>query len=55
MSFQGDPTVISQLLDHGGDPARKNKRGNSPLDVARDAALTEIAAVLESKKKGARG
>jgi len=54
MSVQGDPTVISQLVAHGADPARKNKRGNSPLDVARDAGLTEVVALLESKDKDAR-
>ncbi len=54
MSVQGDPTVIAHLVAHGADPDRKNKRGNSPLDVARDSGLTEVVALLEGKEKGAR-
>jgi uncharacterized protein len=55
MTYQSNPVVIRQLLAHGADPHRKNRKGNSPLDVARNAGLTEIVGLLESHGKKAGG
>ena len=44
------------MLEHGADPNRKNRDGQTPLDLARDADIKDIllgdAALLDASKKG---
>jgi ankyrin repeat protein len=51
---QPAPDVVKALLAHGADPRRRNKRGNSPLDVATKAGLTGLLPFLLAKRGGAR-
>jgi ankyrin repeat protein len=44
---QGNLPVVSALLTHGADPARRNPAGRSALDLARDAGHPEVAGVIE--------
>ena len=61
------PPPLSRLVDpfpdpqHGADPSRKNRDGNSPLDLVRDGdtdiqdLLRGDAALLDAAKKGCLG
>jgi ankyrin repeat protein len=40
--------AVGVLLRHGADPLRKNRRGTSPLDLARGAGRNDVVALLES-------
>lgn len=44
----GYPEMAELLLTYGADPTRKDDRGRSPADLARDAGYTELAARLEA-------
>ncbi|CAL8284056.1 unnamed protein product [Merluccius merluccius] len=56
---KGKYDICKLLLQHGADPARRNRDGNSPLDLARDADIQDLlrgdAALLDAAKKGCLG
>ncbi|XP_039990473.1 poly [ADP-ribose] polymerase tankyrase-2-like isoform X5 [Xiphias gladius] len=55
---KGKYDICKLLLQHGADPTRKNRDGNSPLDLVKDAdtdiqdLLRGDAALLDAAKKG---
>uniref|UniRef100_A0A7N8XUK3 Poly [ADP-ribose] polymerase n=1 Tax=Mastacembelus armatus TaxID=205130 RepID=A0A7N8XUK3_9TELE len=55
---KGKYDICKLLLQHGADPARKNRDGNTPLDLVKDSdtdiqdLLRGDAALLDAAKKG---
>ncbi|XP_029953506.1 poly [ADP-ribose] polymerase tankyrase-2-like [Salarias fasciatus] len=55
---KGKYDICKLLLQHGADPSRKNRDGNTPLDLVKDAdtdiqdLLRGDAALLDAAKKG---
>ena len=53
---KGKYEICKILLEHGADPHRKNRDGQTPLDLARDNDIKDIllgdAALLDAAKKG---
>ncbi|XP_059892389.1 poly [ADP-ribose] polymerase tankyrase-2-like isoform X2 [Gadus macrocephalus] len=58
---KGKYDICKLLLQHGADPSRKNRDGNSPLDLVREGdtdtqdLLRGDAALLDAAKKGCLG
>ena len=55
-AFTGNIPVLQMLLAYGGDPAAADKKGHTPLDVAREQHQSEAAALLHhsvtNRKRG---
>jgi len=55
-AFTGNIPVLQMLLAYGGDPAAADKKGLTPLDVARERHHSEVAALLHhsvtNRKRG---
>jgi len=45
----GKPATARALLDAGADPSRKDNRGKSAADIAREQGFSETAALLQPK------
>ena len=51
-AFDGNIEAVKQHLDAGADVNAKNDKGNTPLDVAEEFNLSELASIL--RKHGAK-
>jgi ankyrin repeat protein len=51
----GDRPMVELLLKHHADPKLANDEGKTPAMVATEKGHEEIAALLESRPRGARG
>ncbi|XP_017461233.1 PREDICTED: tankyrase-2-like, partial [Rhagoletis zephyria] len=53
---KGKVDIVRLLLRHGADPAKKNRDGETPLDVVCQSEITDLllgnAAILEAAKRG---
>eukprot|EP00398_MALV-I-01_sp_L67-1_P000015 gene15-555_t len=55
IAVYGDkPEMVAWLMNHRADPKRTNKRGQTPLDLARELGSQRCAAVLLGDQKAVR-
>ncbi len=58
LSFTLTSSILASSLQHGADPTKKNRDGNTPLDLVKDGdtdiqdLLRGDAALLDAAKKG---
>jgi len=45
--MMGDETAITQLLESGADPFKKNVEGETPLATAREHTYSNVSKVFE--------
>ncbi len=49
MSFNGDSSIVNELLSYGANPTIKNESGISPLSLAESMGKIECLKLLETK------